>query len=148
MPKQIQRPPVEFTTDGVAQPLTPLTVHLALVNRASGAATLVVNDSVGRQIASVALMLDHGQASTTIVPRGVRGAHSANVMLNSGRIIASTPALYTYEPQTMVSTGIARYDQFIPAATTIMRGAILDQPFGAGTVHGYRSPDSPLIWLA
>jgi hypothetical protein len=120
---------------------------MTLTNPVSGAATLIVADPVGHQIASVTVLLTRGQASTTIVPRGARGPHSANLMLSNGRIIAATPALYTYEPQTVVSTGIERYDQFIPAATTIMRGAILDQPFGAGTVHGYRSPDSPLIWL-
>lgn len=139
--------PVEFTVDGVVQPLTPLTVRLTLANPVNGAATLIVADAIGRQIVSETILLDHGQANTTIVPRGARGGHSANVILSNGRVIASTPVLYMYDPQTLVSTGIERYDQFIPAATTIMRGAILDQPFGAGTVHGYRSPDSPLIWL-
>jgi hypothetical protein len=139
--------PVELTVDGVAQPLTPITVRVALANTVSGAATLIVADPLGHHIASAFIMLDRGQATTTIIPRGARGPHSANLMLSNGRVIASTPALYTYEPQTMVSTGIERYDQFVPAATTIMRGAILDQPFGEGTVHGYRSPDSPLIWL-
>ena len=102
--------PVEFTVDGVAQPLTPLTVRLTLANPVIGAATLIVADAIGRQIVSETILLDHGQANTTIVPRGARGGHSANVILSNGRVIASTPVLYMYDPQTLVVTGIERND--------------------------------------
>ena len=50
---QTKPAPVEFAVEGVAQPLTPLTVRLTLANPVSGAATLIVADPVGHQIASV-----------------------------------------------------------------------------------------------
>ena len=140
-------PPPTLRVDATAQPLRPLTITIAIPNGPSGGATLVVADSTGRQIVVTAVLLEYGNATVTIVPRGARGWHTGVVVDSFGQIIAQNTQLYQYEPQTQVVTGIAQYDQFIPAATTIMRGAVLDQQFGDMTVHGYRSPDSPLIWL-
>lgn len=134
-------------TEGVAQPLQPLTVVVAIPNGPSGTATLVVADAKGQQIVVMPITLTYGQASLNIVPRGARGWHSGVVVDSYGQTIAQNSQLYQYEPQTGVQTGIPQYDQFIPAAMTIMRGAVLDQTFGDMPVHGYRSPDSPLIWL-
>lgn len=140
-------PPPTLRVDAAAQPLRPLTVTIAIPNGPSGGATLVVADSTGRQIVVTAVLLEYGNATVTIVPRGARGWHTGVVVDSFGQIIAQNTQLYQYEPQTQVVTGIAQYDQFIPAATTIMRGAVLDQQFADMAVHGYRSPDSPLIWL-
>ncbi|MFM7677270.1 MAG: hypothetical protein ACKO83_00320, partial [Roseiflexaceae bacterium] len=140
-------PPPTLRVDAVAQPLQPLTVTVAIPNGPTGGATLVVADSSGRQIVVMPVVLEYGNASVSVVPRGMRGWHSGVVVDSFGQIIAQNGQLYLYEPQTSLTTGIPQYDQFIPAATTIMRGAMLDQTFADMTVHGYRSPDSPLIWL-
>lgn len=140
-------PPPNLRADGTAQPLQPLTIRVAIPNGPSGAATLVVADASGRQIVVIPITIEYGNASVSIVPRGARGWHSGVVVDSFGQIIAQNGQLYQYEPQTGVQTGIPQYDQFIPAAVAIMRGAALDQTFADMAVHGYRSPDSPLIWL-
>lgn len=141
-----------ITSAATAQPLVPLQVCIAIPNGPSGAASLMINDARMRQIANVPVTLANGSACTTVTPRGAIGAHAGIVWMPNGTpegaVIAANPALYTLTPATEVHTGVPRYDQFIPAATTIMRGAILDQPAADGSViHGYRSPDSPLLWL-
>mgnify|MGYP006271776925 CR=1 FL=1 len=139
--------PPTIRVDAQAQPLQPLAITIAIPNGPTGGATLVVADSSGRQIVVMPVVLTYGNATVSIVPRGARGWHSSVVVDSFGQIIAQNGQLYQYEPYTQVVTGIPQYDQFIPAATTIMRGAMLDQTFGDMAVHGYRSPDSPLIWL-
>ena len=140
-------PPPTLRVDAVAQPLQPLTVTVSIPDGPTGGATLVVADSSGRQIVVIPVVLEYGNAAVSIVPRGARGWHSGVVVDSFGQIIAQNGQLYLYEPQTSLTTGIPQYDQFIPAAITIMRGAMLDQTFADMAVHGYRSPDSPLIWL-
>ena len=141
-----------ITAPSPAQPLVPLSVCVAIPNGPSGAASLIVNDARMRTISSTPIELVNGAACATVAPRGAAGASAGMVWMPNGTpegaIIATNPALYTLSPTTEVRTGVERYDQFIPAATTIMRGAILDLPAADGSViHGYRSPDSPLIWL-
>lgn len=141
-----------ITSAATAQPLLPQQVCVAIPNGPSGPASLMVNDARMRQIANVPITLVNGSACTDVLPRGAIGAHAGIVWMPNGTpegmVVAANPALYTLQPATEVRTGIPRYDQFIPAATTIMRGAILDLPAADGSViHGYRSPDSPLLWL-
>jgi hypothetical protein len=139
-------------SSGPVQPFLPLSVCVAIPNGPSGAASLIVNDARMRTISSTPIELVNGSACTNVTPRGAAGTSAGIVWMPNGTpegaIIATNPALYTLSPTTEVRTGVERYDQFIPAATTIMRGAILDLPAADGSIiHGYRSPDSPLIWL-
>lgn len=141
-----------ITSSATAQPLVPQQVCISIPNGPTGDASLMINDAQMRQIANVPVTLAAGAACTSVVPRGAIGAHAGIVWMPNGTpegmVVAANPALYSLAPATEVRTGVPRYDQFIPAATTIMRGAILDLPAADGSVvHGYRSPDSPLIWL-
>jgi hypothetical protein len=113
-------PPPTLRVDAVAQPLQPLPVTVSIPNGPTGGATLVVADSSGRQIVVMPVVLEYGNAAVSIVPRGTRGWHSGVVVDSFGQIIAQNGQLYLYEPQTSLTTGIPQYDQFIPAAITIM----------------------------
>ncbi len=150
--EELNAPPPYITVTGPVQPLVPLSVCVAIPNGPTGAASLIINDSRMRTISTTPIDLVNGSACASITPRGASGVSAGIVWMPNGTptgaIIATNPALYNLSPNTEVHTGVERYDQFIPAATTIMRGAILDLPTADGSVvHGYRSPDSPLIWL-
>ena len=137
---------------GPVSPFLPLSVCVAIPNGPSGAASLIINDAKMRTVATAPIDLVGGAGCASVSPRGAAGVSAGIVWMPNGTpegaIVATNPALYNLSPSTEVHTGVERYDQFIPAATTIMRGAILDLPAADGSiVHGYRSPDSPLIWL-
>jgi len=133
---------------GEVQPLMPLLMRVAIPNGPSGDVHLVITDSTGSMVSASTFVLNNGNGETAIIPRGRGGLHRADVWsASSGQLLARVEGVYTLAPRTMVSTGVERYDQFVPKAEQVMGGAWLEIPFGEGTVRGYRSPDSPMIWL-
>lgn len=137
-----------IVVDGQVQPLLPVTVRIAIASAPSGDAYLVLTDSTGNPVSTATINLVNGVGTATIVPRGRGGVQRADVWsARTGELLARVENIYTLAPQTTVLTGIERYDQFFPQAKHVMDGAWLEIPFGEGTVRGYRSPDSPMIWL-
>ncbi len=133
---------------GVAQPLMPLTIQIAIPSGPNGDVHLVVTDKSGNPVSTATVTLVNGRGEVSIVPRGQGGPQRADVWsANTGELLARVENVYTLAPQTTVSTGVERYDQFVPKAMHVMNGARIEIPFGEGIVHGYRSPDSPMIWL-
>lgn len=133
---------------GLVQPLMPVVMRVALPGGLNGDVHLVISDGAGRVVSASTLGLINGVGETTVVPRGRGGLHRADVWsAATGELLVRVDGVYTLAPRTTVRTGIERYDQFFPKAETLMGGAWLEIPFGEGTVRGYRSPDSPMIWL-
>lgn len=133
---------------GEVQPLMPVVMRVALPGGPNGDVHVVISDSTGRVVGTSTVGLIQGIGETTIVPRGRGGRHRADVWsAATGELLARVEGVYTLAPRTTVRTGIERYDQFFPKAEILMGGAWLEIPFGEGTVRGYRSPDSPMIWL-
>ncbi len=150
-------PPTGIYTDTEARPFTPLTVHVNIPGGPWLNATLVVFDARQQLIVYATVPLQAGQGSVTVTPRGAAGAQRGMLWAGvpwgpGGVLLADNPAIYTLNPVTEVRTGVEWIDGFIPASQQIMQGAVLDQTLGdevtgVVNVHGYRSPDSPLIWL-
>lgn len=140
--------PSPVTAIESAQPLVPLPMRVAIAGGPSGNVNLVITDVTGNPVHTSTLALVNGVGETTVIPRGRGGPQRADVWdAQTGALLARVENVYTLAPQTTIRTGVERYDQFMPKAMQVMGGARLEIPFGEGTVRGYRSPDSPMIWL-
>ena len=133
---------------GEVQPLMPLPLRIALPGGQSGDVHVVISDVTGAIVSTTTVTLVNGVGETTVIPRGRGGPQRADVWsASTGELLVRVEGVYTLAPRTTVRTGIERYDQFFPKAELLMGGAWLEIPFGEGIVRGYRSPDSPMIWL-
>lgn len=133
---------------GEVQPLMPLPMRVALPGGPSGDVHVVITDVTGAIVSTTTVTLVNGVGETTVIPRGRGGPQRADVWsATTGQLLVRVEGVYTLAPHTSVRTGIERYDQFFPKAELLMGGAWLEIPFGEGKVRGYRSPDSPMIWL-
>ncbi|NJP05603.1 MAG: hypothetical protein HC837_08275 [Chloroflexaceae bacterium] len=133
-----------FSTEPVVHPLQPVVIQLA-VGEYTGPAELVIYDSQQRPVGSWPLTIQTNPQSLEVIPRGALGQHQA-VLFASGVPIASGP-LYVLEAQTTVQTGVPALDQLYPQVYAFMQEATLSYWLNGHLVHGYRSPDSPLLWL-
>ncbi len=126
------------------QPLQPVAVQVSLPGYA-GPATLLVFDSRGAAVESLDFPVTAGQATVTVTPRGALGEHWG-VLFASGEI-ASEAVLYTLDATATVQTGVPHLDTLYPQIVDLMLGARLGYEIDGQYVHGYRSPDSALLWL-
>lgn len=129
----------------VAGPLVPLAVTIALPGE-NGPAELQLTDSAGRPAGSWPLELRDGSGQVTVAPRGALGPQQARLVLGGATALSAT-ALFTLEATTTLRTGQPRLDDLYPAIRRVLAGAALAYDLDGVPVHGYRSPDSPLIWL-
>ena len=140
--------PVQATFSGPSdaqQPFDPVALAVAAPGY-SGPATLRVIDPAGQLEAEIGLMIANGAAQATLVAGGTLGSHSAALLI-SGRIAGATSTAYTLDAATDVTTGVARYDMLLPAVRSMLARDTFDIQVGGQRAHGYRSPDSPLLWL-
>ena len=133
------------STNPVVAPLEPVVVHVNVAGY-SGSATLLVFDGRGRGAGSFALELVGGFGAVTVTPRGALGAHWAALFLPSGQQVAAG-ALYRLDAQTTVRSGVPAFDQLYERVRNFMSAKRLSYALNGQTVAGYRSPDSPLLWL-
>ncbi len=129
----------------VVAPLAPVVVN-ANVAGYSGPATLLVFDGRGRPAGAFPLQLAGGYGAVEVLPRGVLGDHWAALVLPDGRQ-AAAGALYRLEADTVVRTGVAAFDQLYGRVKEFMAAKRLSYQLDGAAVTGYRSPDSPLLWL-
>ncbi len=140
-----QEQPALTSPQPIAAPLQPFVIE-ARVPGYSGTATLLLFDSHGRFVGATDGMLSNGSGSITITPRGAPGAQWAALYID-GREITVNPALFTLQARTEIWTGQPRFDAFVPAARDLLAQDVLAYPDGQLSYRGYRSGDSPLIWL-
>jgi hypothetical protein len=129
----------------VVAPLVPVVVN-ANVQGYSGQATLLVFDGRGRPAGSFPLTLAGGFGAAQVTPRGALGAHYGALFLADGRQVAAG-TLYHLEADTVVRTGAPAFDQLYERVKGFMAAKRLSYALDERTVTGYRSPDSPLLWL-
>jgi hypothetical protein len=129
----------------VVAPLAPVAVNVNIQGY-SGPATLLVFDGRGRPAGSFPLTLAGGFGAVEALPRGAPGEHWAALVLPDGRQ-AAAGTLYRLEADTAVRTGVAAFDQLYERVKGFMAAKRLSYQLDGAAVTGYRSPDSPLLWL-
>lgn len=129
----------------VVAPLQPATVNVNIPGY-SGSAALIIFDSKGRSVGSWDVTVQPGgHATLQVEPRGSPGDHWAALFVNGAQVASGI--IYRLDAQTTIQTGVEFLDALYPQVHDFMQQCILEYPLQGHTVHGYRSPDSPLLWL-
>ena len=133
---------------GPAGPVSPFD-QVTLAVRApgyDGPATLRLFDGAGQTEAQIDLTLVGGNASATLTAGGALGPHTAALLIN-GQAAGIASAAYTLDAQTSVVTGVLRYDSLVSRVQRLLAQDTFRLSLGGQDIYGYRSPDSPLLWL-
>jgi hypothetical protein len=146
LPQQQETMSGSFTsTKAVVAPLEPVMVNVTVVGY-QGPATLLIFDSAGQTAGAWEFAIPAGGNTTvTVSPRGKLGEH-IGVLYASGVEVAHAP-IYRLDAHTSVHTGVTAYDQLYPRVHAFMQHDVLEYWLDGHFVRGYRSPDSPLLWL-
>ncbi|MFO7168247.1 MAG: hypothetical protein DIU80_009515 [Chloroflexota bacterium] len=128
-----------------ARPLVPHTVSVRIPEY-TGPAELRVFDSRGRPAGSYELRLAGGAGAVPITPRGALGPQRAELVVGD-RVVAETGRLFVLEAETTVETGQPRFDELYQQMRAFIQRCALQYELDGHMVRGYRSPDSPLLWL-
>ncbi len=131
--------------NAAAQPLLPAPV-VARIAGYDGPATLIVFDSQGRFVGDFPLTINNGEGWVAVTPRGALGEHWAALFTADGRMVANGP-LYRLDAETTLRSGVTGYDRLYPTVRRFMAADRLSYLLDGQIVTGYRSPDSPLLWL-
>ncbi len=129
----------------VVAPLQPVEVDVRIPGY-TGPAAIVLFDSRKRSAGVAEGRVENGVGTLIAVPRGALGAQWA-ALFASGQFVAANPALFTLDARTEIQTGQERFDRFVSNAAAIFAAATLSYTLDDVPFRGYRSPDSPLIWL-
>jgi hypothetical protein len=145
-PAAAQTTSASFTsTRTVVTPLEPVAVNLN-VQGYTGGVVLVVFDARQRAVGAFEATLRGGFGAVNVTPRGALGEHWAALFLADGRQVAGA-TLYRLDAETVVRTGTAAFDRLFGQVRTFMASKRLEYEIDGIPVAGYRSPDSPLLWL-
>lgn len=126
-------------------PLQPITVTLTMADY-EGVVALHVFDAALRSSGVVTVSIHNGFGKASLLPRGVLGPQSLVVVRNR-RVIAVHEQLFTLDAQTTLATGHPDLDAIYPMVRQFMQQDTVDYELDGLHVHGYRSPDNPLLWL-
>lgn len=132
------------SSQAVVAPLQPVSIGVAIPGY-TGAATLLVFDSLHRPSGAWELTVTNGSGSVIVTPRGALGAHWAALFANGVQVAAGT--IFRLDAETSVQTGVAAYDTLYGQVRSFMQQSRLGYELDGQYVEGYRSPDSPLLWL-
>jgi hypothetical protein len=80
-----------------------------------------------------------------VQPRGALGQHWGALFVNGAQLVAGP--IYTLDASTSVQTGVPAFDEIYGQARRFMSSDRLSYDLDGAPVSGYRSPDSPLLWL-
>ncbi len=134
-----------FTSEReVVTPLNPALIYVN-VQDYTGPAQLLIFDADGRAAGVFDLQLDAGYGAVQVQPRGSLGPHWGALFVNGTQIYAAT--IYTLDASTTVQTGVPAFDTLYPKVQAFMVHDRLSYRLDGSEVVGYRSPDSPLLWL-
>ena len=141
----LAQPTASFTSaQPVVGPLQPVTVNVNIAGY-SGPASLVIFDSAGRPAGAFELQVASGFGAVQVQPRGALGPHWAALFASGKQVAAGT--LYRLDATTQIVTGVASFDRLYDRVRSFMATDRLAYELNGRTVVGYRSPDSPLLWL-
>lgn len=139
-----QRAEIDVAT-ALAVPLEPLTVTVRIANY-NGPAELQIFDAQARPMSTSALTITNGVATLTVLPGGALGTQQALVLVE-GRIAGVRSAAFTLDAQTTLRTNQQRFNQLFYLTRSFLSQSTLTYDLDGRSVHGYRSPDSNLLWL-
>lgn len=128
----------------IVGPLEPVTI-LVTIPGYTGPATLVIFEPSGDAVGTWEFQTINGVARITVTPRGGLG-EQWGALFASGVPVAQD-VIYQLEANTTVQTGVPDIDLLYPRAQAFMLGARLGYELDGVYIHGYRSPDSALLWL-
>jgi hypothetical protein len=128
----------------VVAPVQPVAVSVS-VPQFTGPAVLVVYDSANRAVGSWEFTISGGYAVVHVLPRGMPGQHRA-VLFANGTEVARGP-LYALKVETTIQTGDPKIDQLFAYTRDFIEASRLGYELNGEYIHGYRSPDSALLWL-
>jgi hypothetical protein len=140
-----QQPAALVSPVAVAQPLQQLPIDVRVPGH-NGLATVVLYDAAGRFAGSASGELAGGAGTVVVTPRGALGPQWAALFVD-GFLVAENGNLFRLDAQNTMVTGLERFDAFKPMVQTLLLSDTLTYELDGRMVHGYRSPDSPLIWL-
>ncbi|NJN17045.1 MAG: hypothetical protein HC822_12625 [Oscillochloris sp.] len=129
----------------VAYPLQPQRINVNIAGY-DGPANLVLFDSRGRSVGAFPLDIRGGFGAVSVTPRGSLGDHWGALFLADGRQVAAG-TIYRLDAATTLRTGVATYDRMYDQVRSFMQNKRLSYEIDGIPVSGYRSPDSPLLWL-
>jgi hypothetical protein len=147
LPAPLTAAPSLASQQPVAAPLQRVRLQISIPGY-SGPATVVLFDARKRFAGSVEGHIAGGQGEIDVLPRGALGPQWA-ALFAGGQQVTANPALFTLEARTTVQAGQPRFDRFVPQARELLGRAALEytQQDGKSRARGYRSADSPLVWL-
>jgi hypothetical protein len=143
-PAQAQVSASFTSTQAVVAPLQPVLVN-ANIGGYTGPASLLVFDPAGRSVGTFEFRLANGFGIVEVVPRGGLGDHWAALFASGQQVAAGT--LYRLDATTQIQTGVPQFDQLYGRVRNFMAADRLSYELNGRPVAGYRSPDSPLLWL-
>ncbi|NNJ12169.1 hypothetical protein EKD04_017710 [Chloroflexales bacterium ZM16-3] len=134
-----------FTSERpVVSPLAPDLVYVN-VQGYTGPAQLLIFDPAGRTAGAFDLELSGGYGAVQVLPRGALGQHWGALFVNGTQVYAGQ--IYTLDASTTVQTGVPAFDTLYNTVRGFMANDRLSYSLDGAQVSGYRSPDSPLLWL-
>lgn len=128
----------------VVAPLQSVTINVSIPTY-TGPASLLIFDAAGRAVGTWEFDVVNGAASVQVTPRGTLGEHWAALFASGLQVASGT--IYRLDATTTVQTGQEVFDQLYPRVRGLMANAHLGYHLDGHYVQGYRSPDSPLLWL-
>jgi hypothetical protein len=128
-----------------AAPLAPLAVTVRAPGYA-GPAQVRLYDAAMRPAGAAELQVADGRGAAELLPRGRLGPQWALVVI-AGQVAGARSALFTLDAATELRTGDAQLDGLYPRIREFMAKDTVTYQLDGRTVHGYRSPDNPLLWL-
>ncbi|MDQ5850949.1 MAG: hypothetical protein M3380_02540, partial [Chloroflexota bacterium] len=127
-----------------ARPLGQATIRIR-VEGYTGPAEIVVADRQG-PTGRYAVAVRSGAAEARVAALGMLGPQAAIVLIG-GRVAGVGASALVLRAETAIHTGQPRFDELLPMVKRFMDQDTSDYVFDGYRVHGYRSPDSDLLWL-
>jgi hypothetical protein len=135
----------ELRGPSTAAPLAPLTMTLEVPGY-SGPLELRLYDARMQPAGTWWGEVRAGAGALVVLPGGALGVQQGLALID-GRIAGISSALYTLDAQTDLRSGLARFDALFTLARSFLARSALEYELDGQAVHGYRSPDSNLLWL-
>ena len=129
---------------GEVEPLVPVTTTLTFPG-VRDALRVQIHDASGTAVFTQTVTPQADQTILTVVPKGVIGAATLTVA-QAGKIMLTAP-VYTLNPHSALVTDDPVFTNVFTQTVGFLQKSVRSYDLNGHSVHGYRSPDNPLLWL-
>ncbi|NBU64546.1 MAG: hypothetical protein EBS29_08615, partial [Chloroflexia bacterium] len=129
---------------GVVQPLIPVTTTLTLPG-GRDAFDVQIHDAEGSVVFTQTVTAHADHTLLTVVPKGGMGVATLTVS-QAGQTVLTAP-VYTLNPQSALVTDDPVFTNVFTQTVGFLQKSSRSYDLNGHTLHGYRSPDNPLLWL-